>query len=256
MGECFITRRGGIGNSSGTTGFPEFTYTGQCTTLLNDGIASDGKTQNWRIKFLTSGDLKFTKLGSGSNGMDVFLVGGGGGSSYRGAGGGGYTKTETVQLSADTLYTIVIGAGGSGNTNGGETSAFGITAAGGEGTAGSTGAKGGSGGGGTGWGSYSGTGGNGGSDGNDGGKGAGDQTSAAGGTGQGTTTREFGETNGDLYAGGGGARGRATNGTGGSGGGGDATKNGEINTGGGGGGVSGEAATSGGSGIIVIRNAR
>lgn len=52
---------------------------------------------NWKIRFLTSGTLRFTDLKSAENGIDIFMVGGGGnGASYGGGGGGGsgYTKTR------------------------------------------------------------------------------------------------------------------------------------------------------------------
>ena len=93
MGDCYITRRGG---ASGGTGLPEFTYTGTYN-LIDDGNG------DWRIKFLTSGKLIFTKLGAAANGIDVFLVGGGGGGAngslvvkLGGGGAGGYTNTKTV----------------------------------------------------------------------------------------------------------------------------------------------------------------
>ena len=81
---------------------------------------------NWRIKFLSSGT--FTPLKNMV--IDVFLVGGGGGagSSYCGEGGAGYTTTvRSVVLTANTAYSIVVGAAGTnGNPSsaGGETTAF------------------------------------------------------------------------------------------------------------------------------------
>ena len=118
---------------------PKFTYTGTYE-YIDDGGG------NWRIKFLSSG--VFTPL----KGMlaDLFLVGGGGGGCYvndqygAGGGGGGYTITQkSINLSANTEYQIIVGAGGTAksdtsttNTNGGDggdTSAFGITAKGGKG---------------------------------------------------------------------------------------------------------------------------
>ena len=105
MGDCYIVRRGGGGRLG--NGLPEFAYTGQYD-LVDDGVAADGKTQNWRIKFLTSGKLTFSKLGSGRNGVDVFCVGGGGPGGYTketsgdwghdGGGGGGYTTTSKKML--------------------------------------------------------------------------------------------------------------------------------------------------------------
>lgn len=168
---------------------------------------------NWRIKFLSSGT--FTPLKNMV--IDAFLLGGGGGRSYVlcGAGGAGYTTTvRSVVLAANTAYPIVVGAAGKnitdGNlngTDGGTTSAFAASALGGKGskrgynTSKQPGADGGSGGGGL---NVSGVHANystaaGGTDGGDG-----TTATTAGGKGQGTTTREFGEADGDLYASGGG----------------------------------------------------
>ena len=172
-------------------------------------VLDDGGS-NWRIKFLSSGT--FTPLKNMV--IDAFLVGGGGGagSSYCGEGGAGYTTTvRSVVLTANTAYSIVVGAAGTnGNssTNGGETTAFSASAAGGKCSATGTSSKvtpggnGGSGGGG-GSGPYGKA--AGGTDGNDG-----TDSTSKGGTGQGTTTREFGEANGDLYASGGGSNLTAT----------------------------------------------
>lgn len=226
---------------------PEFTYTGDYE-IVNDSdepiTVSEG---NWKIRFLTSGTLTFTNLNGAEDGIDVFLVGGGGnGETIRGArgGGGGYTKTvKGVSIAIATPYTVTIGA------SSGTSSAFGASANG------ASGANGGSGGGGGG--SSSGTPGNGGSNGGNGTAG----NVSAGGTGQGTTTREFGESTGKLYSGGGGgsaanagAAGDSTAGAGAAYGG--AAKNGVANTGGGGGAAYGGTAGHGGSGIAIIRNAR
>lgn len=226
---------------------PEFTYTGDYE-IVNDSdepiTVSEG---NWKIRFLTSGTLTFTNLNGAENGIDVFLVGGGGnGETIRSArgGGGGYTKTiKGVSIAIATPYTITIGA------SSGTTSAFGASANG------ASGANGGSGGGGGG--SSSGTPGNGGSNGGNGTAGSVSQ----GGTGQGRTTREFGESTGKLYSGGGGgsaagagAAGDSTAGAGAAYGG--AAKNGVANTGGGGGAAYGGTAGHGGSGIVIIRKAR
>lgn len=101
------------------------------------------------------------------------------------------------------------------------------------------------------------SGGNGGTNGGSGSKGSEGQ----GGAGQGTTTREFGESTGQIYAGGGGGSGgKAGDDTAGAGQGSySATlSNGEANTGGGGGGVNYSAGgfSSGGSGIVILRNHR
>ena len=238
---------------------PKFTYTGSYT-VIDDGHG------DWRIKFLTSGTLTF--LTTVPKGLDVFLVGGGGGGAQsthtiswqmKAGGGSGYTKTQHgVSVVKGTGYGITIGAGGSGGGNtgesGGNTTAFGYTAYGGNrsntGTASDryrarcgyhngepTGTE-----------SYAyaygGYGGSGGSVANDSSLPA-QATNGAngnnryvgygeGGTGQGTTTREFGEEIGTLYANGGGYGSGVSN-----------------NTGNGGG-----YSNAGSSGIVVIRNHR
>ena len=247
---------------------PDFTYTGDFEIVSDDDQPITVSQGNWKIRFLTSGTLTFTNLNGAENGIDVFLVGGGGGGS-RAAGGGGYTKTlKAVKVTVGTAYAIEVGAGGiagvgnsKAGSSGGTSSAFGASANGGKanGTASSyIGANGGSGGG---AGSSNGAGGQGGSDGSDGFHR--DGTHRDSGTGQGTTTREFGESGGKLYAGGGGGVGTTTPANGGAGGGGAGGKlsggatSGETNTGGGGGGAANnKAGGSGGSGIVVIRNTR
>lgn len=235
---------------------PEFTYTGDYE-IVNDSDEPITVSQgNWKIRFLTSGTLTFTNLNGAESGIDVFLVGGGAGGNYNyrgGAGGGsGYTSTTqaaTVQVGVE--YDIVIGAGGvgaktAGGRAGGVTSAFGSIANGGA-TLSGNGAYGGDGGSGGGSGTLSqdkdGAYSKAGIGGTDGANGQGTHP----GTGQGTTTREFGETGGTLYATGG--TGCASNAI---------TPNPvSQNTGDGGNGAGGSIeSTSGGSGIVVIRNAR
>lgn len=229
---------------------PKFTYTGTYE-FIDDGGG------NWRIKFLTSGT--FTPLKAMT--IDVFLVGGGA-SGSRSGGGGGYTKTvKSINLTAKNPYEIIIGAGGVGleyssptsdGNDGGTTSAFNYNAEGGKGgiyyTAynaddGTNGSCGGSGGG-------EASGGNGGSDGSNGAW----WGNSTGGKGQGTTTREFGETDGDLYSGGGGGSYSGRDyGSGGAGGGANAQQSAANNTGGGGGGNWNGETGAGGSGIVIIR---
>lgn len=263
-----------------------FTYTGAYETEGN----LEG---NFIIRFKTSGTLTITSHGNNTNGSyDLFAVGGGGGGGFYyaggagtkpfGGGGGGYTSTKLgVSLSGGS-YLITVGAGGAYNKDG-QTSSFSshLSAAGG--TAAKdfqnsglpySGGYGGSGGGKV-WG-------NGGSDGSDAPIPQ-HATATAGlvGKGQGSTTREFGEYTGRLYAGGGG--GGATHdlnssaSTGGAGGGGngfyiyrasDGTwpfinpTPGVANTGGGGGGGAfyprdtTNYGAAGGSGIVCIRNHR
>ena len=192
----------------------DFNWTGGDGTyqVLDDGGG------DWRIKSLSSGT--FTPLKNMV--VDVFLVGAGGGKgSVRcGGGGAGYTTTvRSITLAANTAYQITIGAAGkNGNkgnstsvtdgTDGGTTSAFSTVAAGGKGstTGRGTGGTGRSGDGGSGGGGYISGGSNGVRGSAAGGTDGGDGTTAAtaGGNGQGTTTREFGEADGDLYASGGG----------------------------------------------------
>ncbi len=231
---------------------PEFTYTGDYEIVNDSDEPITVSQDNWKIRFITSGMLTFTNLSGAENGIDVFLVGGGGGAknwdgTYCGpAGGGGYTQTKrNVTVSAGKSYSIQIGAGGKAGSgsyngssgNGGTTKAFGQSASGGDGISSGqmhSGANGGSGGAG-----LSKTAIHGGVDGADGASEYG-----SGGKGAGTTTREFGESNGKAYASGGncileqsGANGTANTGNGGNGG--------RTGTGG-----------TGGSGIAIIRNAR
>ena len=93
----------------------DFTYSGQCQVIDDSTEAYN----EWRIKFLTSGTLKFTA----NIAVDIFLVGGGGGGAgyaannsgvlCSGGGGGGYTKTlNNITLNKNVSYSIVIGNGG------------------------------------------------------------------------------------------------------------------------------------------------
>ena len=240
---------------------PIFTYTGNCEIV-------DDNNGNWKVRFLTNGDLTFTR----DVDIDVFLVGGGGsGGGWQGTtesatgsggGGGGYTKTSVnVAITSNVSNPIVIGEGGaainaksSNGKAGGSTSAFGITVAGGKGGNGS---------------SYPHSGGDGGSAGGTRGYcGATDGANHTGvsGTrtsiGQGITTREFGESTGALYASGGGGNSSSDCGIGGSGGGNNSVlaTAGQANTGSGGGGAWWESSNmksgAGGSGIVIIRNSR
>ena len=240
--------------------------------------------------------------------IDIFCVGGGGGGAggyaslsgnWRGGGGGGGGYTATVLNKAVTpgsSLTVTVGAGGSaaaansmatGGTGG--TSSVGSLVSAKGGTGGRTVTQGGGTGGGTG-----GSGGaagpdfkkwvesvtdqmkgkSGGSNGGNGGDSFSQYSySINGGTGQGTTTRSFGESSGTLYAGGGGSgpvfgntRGAGGSGGGGSGGWDSNGAAGTANTGGGGGGGCGgysgggntnnaksSGGGAGGSGIVIIR---
>lgn len=287
------------GGSSGGNHIPEidtdFTYSGEYQIIDDSDVSNPG---DWRIKFLTSGNLVFKN----NTNIDLFLVGGGGagGASISDSarfpgGGGGYTKTvKNILATKQTEYKITVGDGATppstnSSTQGGTSSAFGNSVDGGYTAINGTrynnyvgsGGDGGSGGGGYTDVTMSG-GSNGGSNGSNGTQmycsGTTNSNFIGMGTGQGSTTREFGEESGDLYAGGGGGGGGGSDrnmvGYGGEGGGGNGgetlymsttvVKNatsGTANTGGGGGGSSwnpnGVATPgSGGSGIVVIRNSR
>ena len=233
------------------------------------GYSLEQSGSSWVLKLLTSGTLTFYSTKS----VDLFAVGGGGGSGT-GGGGGGYTTTVLAQtMTGGTDYAVTIGEGGAGNSNGtgsrGGTSSVAadgttlVSAAGGYGVISGTrrrsGGNGGSGGGGGSYGNdgtsgHHPRGGLGGSDGANG-KNATDSTQSSyngyGGTGQGTTTRAFGESTGEIYAGGGNGgynigdkpapEGGSAQGVAGA-----------PNTGAGAGG----GALTGGSGIVIIRNAR
>lgn len=211
---------------------------------------------------------------AGFSRMDAFAVGGGGlgsSSDYSnktggGGGGGGYTKTvKGIAITPGQTLACTVGPGATSSVNGNPSTIVRngttlISAGGGKGIQkSSSGSDGGSGGG---RGNSSGDGYAGGSDGRDGGGGL------YVGSGQGSTTRAFGEPSGTLYApgGGGGAGKNGSGGAGGSGGGGKGGNlssngsNGSANTGGGGGGggmyaygMNESQGGSGGSGIILLR---
>ena len=263
--------------SVGGFGEHSFSYTG------NYEFTRDGK--GWLLKFLTNGTLT---LRTDVN-VDVFSVGGGGGggASVGGGGGGGYTKTLLgLLLPKNTAVDVFIAIGGSGasvgstssHTNAGRgTSSYieingtrynqadgGYGGDNGDGSA--TGRRGGgNGGSGGGGGSYGTgmTGGKGGSNGGNGSKGtytSGNSSRAgSGGTGQGYTTRAFGEPDGEIYSGGGGA---ALSGARGDETATDSSYGGTHITpvpnrgGGGGGGSTNGAGIDGGAGIVIFRNAR
>lgn len=252
---------GGIGKGL------EFTYTGDYTER-EDGV----------VELRSSGTITFPK----TQRIDIFCVGGGGagGTNYYnvsvgcGGGGGGFTKTAKRQTVSGT-YTVTIGAGGAVTGGGyrsgaGSASSFGeiVSANGGDGGRNSEssdyGTRGGNGGSGGGAGGKT-TSGVGGSNGEAGGNS--ESQYATGGTGQGTTTREFGESAGKLYAGGGGggiwSTQRVAGGEGGGGAGACTGVAGSVkadagtaNTGGGGGGGLGTSiiySGTGGSGVVCIR---
>nr|DAN08681.1 MAG TPA: hypothetical protein [Caudoviricetes sp.] len=247
-----------------------FTYTGKYN-IRKDGV----------VELLTSGTIVFLE----PKVIDVFMVGGGGSGIKRsgpvnsgyGGGGGGYTRTvRRINVSANTNITVTVGAGGVAENSGGSSAFSNYAVNGGVNGGIPGGGKGGSGGG-SGVTSNS----NYGAGGSDGGNGedgeGGGSASKPGGSGQGFTTREFGEAAGKLYAGGGGGGRYMVSATpiisiGGSGGGGSgawvgtnnsqAAAAGVANTGGGGGGGANHLTNiivdgaSGGSGIVCFRDAQ
>jgi len=272
-----ISRRLGLYAGAEGGGITLPTYTGSYA-IFGDAVQG-------YIELYTSGTLSLAKAN-----YQVFAVGGGGGgappyddgegnTTYGGGGAGGYTTTATLNLAANTSYTVTIGAGGDAHANGGTTSVGNnITAQGGkkgyvENAAQRYDSCGGCGGGEAGTSSSNRHAGKGGSDG-EGGYTCGYNTHTEITTGdyyrgQGTTTRAFGEAEGTLYAGGGGGGGfpassPGAGGDGGSGGGGHGGRGlksqngctaGTANTGGGGGGQGWPAFTGkeGGSGIVIVR---
>ena len=213
-----MCRRLALRSGGGVFGEDAFSYTGECLFFAEDN-------GNWRLKLLTSGVLTLLRKTK----VDIFAVGGGGGGgngndgSYGGqGGGGGFTATvKAKSLAKNVSYTVTIGAGGAAHTPGGASS-FGelCTAQGGwyGANGGDGGGAGGSGGGVPGstantWAKRAG--GAGGSDGSDGL--TTNEIYTAVGKGQGTTTRAFGDADGELYAGGGGGGGHNAGGAGGSG---------------------------------------
>lgn len=241
--------------------YPKYTYTGE-HLLVKD------ENDHWRIKFLTSGIL--TWLWEDTE-IDIFCVGAGAKGGNWGGGGGRTATYKKQKITRGQEIVVVIGA--TALTAG--ASSFGSFSAKG----GGPGAEGGSGGGAP-WDIFLGDvderpvkGGDGGSDGKDGGSGyRTNEGTLAGGKGQGTTTREFGEPDGDLYSGGGGGEASAQSGYTQGGLGGEGTpklaKDGTNYTnpprsggkaGGGYGGGGGGAAITGGAGaqgIVIIRNTR
>lgn len=236
---CAVTNKAGSVHSSNATLTIKnpnvvYTYTGE-HEKIDDGNG------NWRIKLKSSGILTFINLGKWDGKLDVFCVGGGSSNPYNMGGSGGNTLTAATTVAVGTAYEVQIGAGGTNRGKGGDTTFGTFKALGGD-PAGGTG----SGGGGT-----SST--NAGAGGTDGGAGL-----LGGRQGQGTTTREFGETDGDLYSGGGGGASSSNNfhAEGGAGGGAKAGTAAADNTGGGAGGSEFGVAWTGGSGIVVVRNHR
>ena len=117
--------------------------TGGTTTEITGGETSTDTQVRYKIHEFTSGNVNLT-VSTGPVLIEYLIIGGGGGGgiNHGGGGGGGGYITGTMKLLAGT-YPIVIGAGGNGgtfvnnayihSTNGGNSSAFGLTAYGGGG---------------------------------------------------------------------------------------------------------------------------
>lgn len=256
------------------------------TSEHGNGTAISAQVNTGTVTTTTVTSSRTVSVPAGYGHADIFLVGGGssgicGNSVSSGSGGGaGYTKTLSNQAVSSAL-TFVIGAGGAATSGSAHVASAGGSTTVSGGASGTVnggsndyktahrGLDGGSGGGGAAASTNNNSErvGNGGSNGSDGGKGFLETGfyETDGGTGQGITTRAYGETSGTLYAGGGGAGATRSlmNSAGGSGGGGGCNgiagngTSGTSNTGGGGGGgpEKGSYATSGagGSGIALIR---
>lgn len=276
--EVLINRRSGLGSS-----FVVYTFVPDSATFVGAPCVFMQDGTNWELKIFTSGTLTFNR----NLAVDLFAVGGGGGGGAKvgGGGGGGYTATARNQyIPAEIGLTVTVGVGGAGSAaNSTARASTGgasyvtlsgdvlVTANGGQGGDSGNGSAngrrgGGAGGSGGGGGSYGDNkiGGTGGTDGGNGTKGtysSGNSAKAGtGGRGQGTTTRAFGESTGEIYSGGGGASGGGNAG--------DATGcDANLSSketrfalpnrgGGGGGGYSTGPGAPGASGIVIIRNAR
>ena len=115
--------------------------TGGTITSITGGETSTDTQVRYKIHEFTSGNVNLT-VSTGPVLIEYLIIGGGGGGgvNHGGGGGGGGYITGTMKLLAGT-YPIVIGAGGNGGTyinntythptNGGNSSAFGLTAYGG-----------------------------------------------------------------------------------------------------------------------------
>lgn len=236
-------------------------------TYSGSSSFSGNPNGNWTLILKTSGTLTIHNLPTN---IDIHVVGGGGSGGigyYACGGGGGFTTTKkNYNPTSLTLYCQV-GEGGGITSVSDFTATDGVTGTasyvklnsssgttvvtanggvgGGGGTSDDKGGNGGSGGGY--WGQAGGT---------NGGNGGGSSNSQYG-TGQGTTTRDFGDTSGTLRSGGGSGQDNGTAAEGGGGAGGTSTaawgNSGTPQYGGGGGGGR-RGCGRGGSGIIIIRN--
>lgn len=200
---------------------PSFKFSGDYELVDDDNKAITdfaNYTGNWKIRFLTSGLFAFTEHNGWDGVIDIFSVGGGSGSPFGtafhgGGGAGGYTTTARgVSTEENDVIDVIVGAGGvaadkawgeggTGRSGRGGTSSFGnwAKAAGGKGgvdlTDGYDGLSGGTGGQQYGKSTKIPA--------TDGADGDWVDKKKNPGKGQGTTTREFGESKGDPYSNGG-----------------------------------------------------
>lgn len=122
MAECYLIKKNIPTSGSGAV--PLFTYTGTSEMITQE-------SPNWQVNLTSSGVFMPTSNMT----VDLFVLGAGGAGSKNGyGGGGGYYTTTTKTLLAGTSYLIVVGAGGTTHEqDGGISSAFEVTANGGEG---------------------------------------------------------------------------------------------------------------------------
>lgn len=126
MAEAILRRRGGLDPKSL---LPSFTYTG-IHSLYDEGKTN--KIRHWNITLASSGTFTANR----DMLVDLFVMGAGGAGNKDGLGGGGgyHDIANCIKLSKGTSYDVVIGAGGDTNGDeGGQSSAFGYVAEGGEG---------------------------------------------------------------------------------------------------------------------------
>ena len=141
------TGNGGDGTRAGGSGIAVLRYATTAAApvapVATGGTitsATDGDTTFRIHTFTTAGSSSFVVTNPGNLGPAEYMViaGGGGGGALGGGGGAGGYLTGTVVLAAQT-YPIVVGLGGTGadasgiGQNGGNSSAFGVTAIGGGG---------------------------------------------------------------------------------------------------------------------------
>jgi len=86
-------------------------------------------TSNGYKIYSFSSDGNFT-VENGEHTVEYLIIGGGGGAASAGGGGAGGFKTGTIYLSKG-VYSVTVGAGGSGQSNGGNSSVFNIISHGG-----------------------------------------------------------------------------------------------------------------------------